>query len=487
MSTSETDFTESTFLVKILSGPHQGAEVELPPNEPILIGAGDDCDLVLSDALLADRHCQLVDQNGELQLSAMDGQVFVSGRLVRENPVTVTNFEFITIGTTQLVVGPAVGDWPPITLADAPELEEVSEEQVEETPSDEGKTRTGSAGEDGEEESEWEVIEEIPPAVELPPPPKMSDLLARQNARKIRQKRIRRVVLFVLFLVLSGATLIMLLPAKKRFSIDDYHRIVQARITDLEYVNDVIVSLENNQLIADGYVATNTELRDLRNQLLQIYPGLQFRVRSEERILSQMEETMNAIDSELRITTIQPGIYSVTGYVYNTENWQKIRNRLGRDIPGVKRVQEDILSPDKIQSMTDEVLKQQNLTNFIQVLPREDRIIFKGEIAMAQQEVWKKAAEEFIRLFNDTVPIEFDVQLSGVQTQQQGNRFFGSLIQGVTISSSGLGWVTLQNGQKYFEGSYLPSGYTIDEIGVDGIVFSRNNSQVRIRIEELQQ
>lgn len=452
--------TATSFLLKILSGPHQGAEVELPSDVAIVVGSDGTCDLVLSDALIAGRHFEFFQQEDGMYLRPLEGNVFLSGKLVRTESSPVAVFEFITVGTTQMILGPAGENWPAISISDAPELESITEETPAETLS--GENLAGLPEEEAQEISE-------------------------DNVKKAGRRRSRRIIAFGLLLLLGGLGLVALLPTKKHFNLADFVQIIQARISNMEAYSGVHVSTQNGQLIVEGYVATNEELKNLRNETLKIYPTAQIRVRSDERVITEIEDILSHLDEGLTVTKVQPGVFSIGGYIHDTEEWQKLRNRLARDIRGVKKIQDDILSPEKVQAMSAEVFNQNGLVNQIQVLPREDRVVFQGEIGMAQQENWKKTAEALIEMFNDIVPIEFDVRLSGLKTQQQGNRFFGAAVQGLTVASNGLGWVTLQNGRKYFEGAYLPSGYTIEEISVDGIVFSRNNRQVRVTIEELQQ
>lgn len=448
-----------SFLLKILSGPHQGAEVELPSDVAIAVGSDGSCDLVLSDALIADRHFEFFQQEDGMHLRPLEGNVFLSGKLVREESSPIALFEFITVGTTQMVLGPAGGSWPAISIADTPELESIAEETPEETLSGENLT--------GISESVREISEE--------------------NVKKMSRHRSRRVIGMGLLLLIGGLGLVALLPTKKHYNVIDFAQIIQGRISNMEAYSGVQVQTQNGQLILEGYVSTNEDLKNLRNETLKVYPTAQVRVRSDERVIGEIEEIVANLDEGLTVTKVQPGVFSIGGYIHDTEEWQKLRNRLARDIRGVKKIQDDILSPEKVESMSTEIFKQNNLGDQIRALPREDRVIFQGEIGMAQQENWKKTAEALIEMFNDIVPIEFDVKLSGLKTQQQGNRFFGASVQGLTVASNGLGWVTLRNGRKYFEGAYLPSGYTIEEISVDGIVFSRNNRQVRVTIEELQQ
>jgi hypothetical protein len=96
------------------------------------------------------------------------------------------------------------------------------------------------------------------------------------------------------------------------------------------------------------------------------------------------------------------------------------------------------------------------------------------------------AAEDIVQIFGNILPVVFDVQSQSAQSDPAGNSLFAQPIQAITIGSSGLSWVTTRDGKKYFEGSFLASGWRIDSIDVGGLKFSRNGTQLALRLEALQ-
>ena len=91
------------WLLKIISGPHQGAEVLLKPGR-LVVGSHPDCDLVLHDVLVAAQHFALTLEKGVLTVEPLEGRVFTQGKRV-EARGTVREFGFVTAGTTHLVLG----------------------------------------------------------------------------------------------------------------------------------------------------------------------------------------------------------------------------------------------------------------------------------------------------------------------------------------------------------------------------------------------
>ncbi|MEI6986580.1 MAG: FHA domain-containing protein [Rhodospirillaceae bacterium] len=106
------------FILKLLSGPHLGAEVELGPGE-YLLGRDDACDIVLSDHDLAFRHARLILSDSGMAIAALDGPVTVGGQAIGGKSVPVPPFQVVTLGAMQCRLGPAGIPWPPIAPPDA--------------------------------------------------------------------------------------------------------------------------------------------------------------------------------------------------------------------------------------------------------------------------------------------------------------------------------------------------------------------------------
>ncbi len=61
--------------LRMVKGLHQGAVMTLGASAMVVVGSGDDCDLILSDPGVANHHCILTSQDSKLLARAMDGPV----------------------------------------------------------------------------------------------------------------------------------------------------------------------------------------------------------------------------------------------------------------------------------------------------------------------------------------------------------------------------------------------------------------------------
>ncbi|MDR2200988.1 MAG: FHA domain-containing protein, partial [Puniceicoccales bacterium] len=191
-------------LFKVLSGPHQGAEFDLPEEE-ITIGAADECDVIISDALVADRHMKVSLIDGHVFITPLNGNVFVGGKLLRE-PSTVDSFQFVTIGATHMMFGETDSEqWQTIALGNFPELEKVEEEvstfsesteEGGEVVDEEGKALNDGGVENIESTELADREGEAAAALEKPKTPTLT----------IRQRIVRYGVGFILCVVIAAGT-----------------------------------------------------------------------------------------------------------------------------------------------------------------------------------------------------------------------------------------------------------------------------------------
>lgn len=103
------------YFLKILSGPHLGAEVVLRDGRYVM-GSDEDCDILLDDGSIAARHLSLQVSGGEIRIAAMDDAVYVDGEKAEPGDVPLLPYRIVTVGTTHFGVGISGEKWPPFDL-----------------------------------------------------------------------------------------------------------------------------------------------------------------------------------------------------------------------------------------------------------------------------------------------------------------------------------------------------------------------------------
>lgn len=103
---SNVDEPEQRRMLRIVSGLHAGASRELAEREMILVGSGDDCDIVLADAGVATRHALISVVDGQFQLRALDAPLQLEGRLLHPgDPVEMDRLQRVGLGEAALAFG----------------------------------------------------------------------------------------------------------------------------------------------------------------------------------------------------------------------------------------------------------------------------------------------------------------------------------------------------------------------------------------------
>lgn len=96
--------------LRILSGLHIGASRPLAEKEMILVGSGEDCDIVLSDPGVAPHHALIGLLGGTFSVRALDAPLRVGGQPLHPgDPVEMVTLQHIELGQAALAVG-AVND-----------------------------------------------------------------------------------------------------------------------------------------------------------------------------------------------------------------------------------------------------------------------------------------------------------------------------------------------------------------------------------------
>ena len=109
----------SELVLRIVSGLHVGASRPLSRREMVLIGSGDDCDVVLADDGVAAHHALLNVLDGRFHLRALDAPVELPGRTLHPgDPVEINQVQRIGLGHAAIAFG----------HADAPEWLQVAPE-----------------------------------------------------------------------------------------------------------------------------------------------------------------------------------------------------------------------------------------------------------------------------------------------------------------------------------------------------------------------
>lgn len=487
--------TPNPCVLKVLSGPHQGAEVLLRPGTYI-VGSSEECDFILDDSLFQGQHFKLTFEPPVVTLEMLNGVTFVNGKRVDNEPVEVAFFQFITVGTTQIVIGPDGGGWPLLRAEDAPALDlstpkpkEVEESTAattqeidlvsQEVVPDEASPETlaeAMALASGKSASENESL--IGP---LPTATKASWRVLLEN-RMIQLGTAAILAIgiagFVFYPEGQKATVVASQPA---LSIEERSKRIQD-ILRLHHVQDEIkISDTEGHIAVIGYLKKEADRQNLHRAIASEDGKIAFNVQSEENLVSSAQKLMADMGVPVKIeASIALGSIRSSGYVSDAANWQKAKRLLLSDLDHLQKLEDKVLTGDDINQFIRPLLKEKGLTAAIEVTPQDDKIRIVGTLTHSQGEDWDKISMRLDEYVADQVPIRYALVRS--EPQAVTDRYFDASIQSLTTGP--FGYVALEGGEKYFTGSVLPSGYVIVSVENDGITLRKGDAEVIFKPHE---
>ncbi|MDR1890592.1 MAG: type III secretion system inner membrane ring subunit SctD [Puniceicoccales bacterium] len=443
---------DSEFLLKILSGNHQGAEIVFG-YETVIVGSSSNSDVVLSDSFIEPRHMEITFSKEGIQLKPLNSKVFVDGKLVKDETATVEEFQFITIGSTHIVIGPSNQTWPAISAADAPQL--------------------------GEENTATEEPKEV--AVEN----EISVDSAAINKTKNKRSWLYGGIALIIFGFAASLLFFMSIfsdPAKVSEK-PNVFTLLQNAVTEGGWGSDITISKTPTGFLVTGYTISNAELSNLRSKLASISPSIKQKVYSEEKILSEINTLLSHIESHPKVQVVSSGIFLITGYAYDKDKWSKVRKRIVEDVMGIVDLQDEVILPQKAFSLVKPIIAKFKLTGKIGIIPQVDGIAVGGLVSTDEEENWRLAKLQIEKTFGKDILIKNFVKISDPEVIKQ--QYFGSEVNSVSISESGLNWIGFKDGTRYMVGATLSNGYSIKDITPENIVLTKGNQTIILKIGEL--
>ncbi len=471
------DSSGNQCLLKILSGPHQGAEVLLRPGT-YTVGASEACDIIISDSLFEAEHFRLVFTPPALSLEPLSGPVFLNGKRVVEGPVAVPFLQFITVGTTQMVAGPDGGGWPPLTVADAPAL------QLEDSsvPSKDAAVLPMADNHTPVEPS----VNTLADAMGLASgQPMTSSLLDPLPAASSSSGGISITLWLVLILGLSvcGGGIYWIYQQVSSPSMPEHQVITpqERRTRVLQAIElqgagkELSVTLSQNIVLITGCTQKEATRLSLRRAVLQVDPQALYRVQSEEALVNAAQIVMGELSLPVRITAAaQAGSLRATGYVPTMELWMRAKAFLMHDVDGLKSLEDNVLTADGLDSLALPLLTAQGLAGAITFTPMPHFVLATGSLTRAQGKRWDGVLTELKQKLGGRLLIKDEA--SRADPLAIDNQYFDGEIE--SLSTGQFGFISLKNGQKYFVGAVLPSGYTVVSLDDQGVTLRKGEEAV---------
>lgn len=450
----------ATYVLRILSGPHEGAEVTLQ-EQAIMLGKSDACDVILVDETLRDQHASFACKNGTVTCTPAEGaRVSVNGTAITA-ATPVQAFQPIVCGATLLAVGPNNVVWPEISTT-------AKHATTSEAPS-------GTHSEDMAQE-----LNELDNSDDT-----------EQVERKSWHLMLWAIVGFGFILGIYGWMAYRnntRPPAidKVVFPIMALRQSIE-KVLERHHVNPnfIKINVSGHRFVLQCYVGTREDQEKLEDELHRL-PYVNFQsihVYVQQRLVAKAQD----IVSPYQTLQVVPGKHLdgivIKGFLYSIEDLPTIKRRMLTEIPGLNSIETVLSNTDEIYKLASNLLSKYELKGLLRVQVIRTGIMITGHIQASDEVRWQEAQKTLKKTFNGICKV-----LSYVATVTPSavkKIFFPSPITTVSIPNDQTPWVDLQNGDRYFEGSILPSGYKIQSISKKGIRLQKNDDVTLFALSEI--
>lgn len=344
-------------LLKLLSGPNMGAEMELGPGD-WLLGGDEESHIFLVDAGVKAQHLLLrVEASGELIVLPKNGSALIDGEPLPPDGATPAPFTIFTVGGTHVAFGPAEAAWPELSLpalvaapADAAETDGAP------TPEDADKVGGEKAG-------------------------------AGSAANKVGGNfPLRRILPFALLCL----ALVGLIVDYAHFGVffGDAAReaaVFEKNLQRRGFGSVTVRAGENGVFFVRGVVPGNASMDALVAYVERSGKNAEIAVVSLEDLVAALQAKAKRLDAPLRVTRTG-SMLRIGGYVYDMLALEDILFE-EREALALVPVRVDVVVWEKAAKELRGMITARNLDTKVRILPDLYRIILQAQpLSAAEQE-----------------------------------------------------------------------------------------------------
>ena len=438
-------------ILRILNPPHTGAQAEIGP-DPLTIGSGMDCDLILSDPLLQPEHCKVRLTGEGIEIELTGGAAHLDGEPVEKSPFTVRVGQVVTIGSTHMAFGEADAVWDAVVI---PTLRTLGGAAPVAMPVDAGTSSTPAQS-----------------AAKAPAAP--HGLSQRVKIGIVAAFSLALVLILGLFFYNADQKRGMESMVRDSGNAKDFFQ-VDMHTTDLdnkaadkvaERVKREVsgASVTGGERSGKAFLRIYVRTRSQANEVQKIVNASTVPVFTEIVSLEEIEKSSEMMASmkgfALDVTFAKDGTAYWSGYLPKQEDWLNIQSQMERDLPYIKENINNLTYAADIEKRANALLDEAGIKSPLafQALPRE--IIISGTMPENQSEAWFRLCVKLREEFGNMVTITDRVG-SGKAVVVSKNPFHSPIV-GVTLGS--IPAVLLLDGQRIYEGTILKDGSVLIKI-----------------------
>jgi type III secretion system YscD/HrpQ family protein len=450
------------YILKVLSGPHLGAEVQLAAGD-YRLGRDESCDIVLSDRSLSGEHALFAIGADGIKVQSLAGEVRIEHQPHQDAARLLSFFTVVGLGTTHVAVGPESATWPELV----PPAQPVAIAQpIVASPSVASLTPSAAP-----------VAVALEEAVTVALPVVVSSPIDRR--RSIRRWAARVAALLLLLGIGGGvaANRDSLLahraiepepvveaapPSPREMLIAMLHD--DGLATGLKVLED-----RRGRLVVEGHVDTTAAQAMLTERLKQAPDPVQIRIVAGDQMVETARDTLAALGYDMDVAYTGDGMLRLAGYVPESSDLQRVVDIVQRDVAGLAGIRNEVMTDRAIMASLEEQLRKAGFGEAIRLrLEANKKITARGNVRSEEMPAWTAIQADFDRSYGRYLEI-----VPQVTESRRDQALPGVQLNVRAIGFGDLPYVILGDGEKYLEGSVLTDGWTIQRIRPREIVLSK--------------
>jgi type III secretion system YscD/HrpQ family protein len=426
----------SPLILKVLSGVHLGAEIELGM-ETLSVGRDPGGDIVLEDRLLADKHLELRRAGEQVEArilaepSALDGQPLAPGTH------TIPLYKVLTAGSTHLAFGARDAAWPVLHFP-------------EETLVESAKARPALAA------------------------------AAAVAPVKHRPGWGLAVIcgLVAVALLLAVGYGFMTAGVEPEHSVTEEEADLKAALSQFKDRGELSYHVNQHVFQISGRVPDDQTLKELRNTLNSLGLRLRFSVQSWEALVNSCRSVIQLYNANLTVEPIGMERIRMRGYSPTLAGLNSVVANIQTLLPRSDALQVEVGVGDTTAQEIRDLLREYSLSPYLKVSVQADKVSLAGLLPREAADKWNRL-QATLRDRRPQTPLD----ITGVQIGDESrleNQILGGQI--VALHTGDIGWVRLSNDNILHAGSALADGWVLSDIAPNSIRVRQGDVQLQFNL-----
>jgi type III secretion system YscD/HrpQ family protein len=406
----------SPLILKVLSGVHLGAEVELT-GEALTIGRDPTCDIILEDRLLAEKHLEITRQEAQVQMRVLALPAALDGKSLETGTYSVPPYIVFTIGSTHLAYGGRDTAWPtlrfPASLPQAPAAVAVS------------------------------------PTTQPP----------HSGASWVIWSAAAGLILFFGGALLALLHWLHLTDAQTQDNTAELAA-VRAVLKEHAQANNLDAKQDGPVIQVYGRVANDEDSADIHHAVNYLELPVTYKITSQESLVNQGRSLISLHDLGLTLNADGLNAVVLTGFAPSSTVTQDLLRNLHTLLPDNVQLRSEVVVGDETAVQLFKKLREYSLATYLQLTVTSSNITLAGLVPNRQAADWQNFQNDWHKL-----PSAQYLNLSQVLLADDSHleqQIFGAPIS--ALHAGDISWVRLSDNRLLHLGATLGNGWVLDQV-----------------------